>query len=157
MTFLLQRIMTKLKSESRMPPFTDTYMHHYPLHGWPEYVFPASIFTPICGCVWQMVIYVVYVRVRIRHLKYSSAWPIIHLLVVCYLSYWQKNKMARILCRQHFNGINLTHWGQDKMDAIFQTTFSNGFSWMKMYEFQLKFHWSLFLGVQLAISQYWFR
>ena len=34
----------------------------------------------------------------------------------------------------------LTHWGQDKMDAIFQTTFSNTFSWMKMYEFQLRFH-----------------
>ena len=34
-----------------------------------------------------------------------------------------------------------------KMDAIFQTAFSNGFSWMKMYEFQLKFHWSLFLRV----------
>ena len=27
-----------------------------------------------------------------------------------------------------------------KMDAIFQTTFSNAFSSMKMYEFLLKFH-----------------
>ena len=52
---------------------------------------------------------------------------------------------------------SLTHWGRDKMDAIFQTTFSNGFSWMKMYEFLLKFHWSLFLGVQLTIFQHWFR
>ena len=25
------------------------------------------------------------------------------------------------------------------MDAILQTTFSNAFSWMKMYEFRLKF------------------
>ena len=40
-----------------------------------------------------------------------------------------------------------THWGRDKMAAIFQTTFSNGFSWMKMYEFLLTFHWSLFIGV----------
>ena len=38
-----------------------------------------------------------------------------------------------------------THWGRDKMAAIFRTKFSNGFSWMKMYEFLLKFHWSLFL------------
>ena len=30
----------------------------------------------------------------------------------------------------------LTHWGQDKMAAIFQT-FSNVFSWMKMYQFWL--------------------
>ena len=47
----------------------------------------------------------------------------------------------------------LTHWGRDKMAAIFQTTFSNGFSWMKIYEFRLTFHWSLFLGVQLTIFQ----
>ena len=53
--------------------------------------------------------------------------------------------------------IKLTHWGRDKMAAIFPTTFSNGFSWMKMYEFRLTFHWSLFLGVQLTIFQHWFR
>ena len=39
----------------------------------------------------------------------------------------------------------LTHWGRDKMTAIFQT-FWNEFPWMKMCEFRLKFHWSLFLG-----------
>ena len=33
----------------------------------------------------------------------------------------------------------LTHWGRDKMAAIFQTTFFNAFSWMKMYEFRLTF------------------
>ena len=38
---------------------------------------------------------------------------------------------------------HLTHWGRDKMDAISQTTFSNTFSWMKMFEFWLNFHWSL--------------
>ena len=36
----------------------------------------------------------------------------------------------------------LTHWGQDKMDTISQTTFWSAFSWMKMFEFWLKFHWS---------------
>ena len=30
------------------------------------------------------------------------------------------------------------------MDAISQMTFSNAFSWMKMLEFWLKCHWSLF-------------
>ena len=38
-----------------------------------------------------------------------------------------------------------THWGRDKMDAIFQTTFLNWSSWMKMYKYRLKFHWGLFL------------
>ena len=51
----------------------------------------------------------------------------------------------------------LKYWGRDKMAAIFQTTFSNGFSWMKMYGFRLTFHWSLFLGVQFTIFQHWFR
>ena len=61
-----------------------------------------------------------------------------------------------LLCICHFR-IRLTHWGRDKMAAIFQTTFSNGFSWMKMYEFRLKFHWSLFQRAQLTIFQHWFR
>ena len=51
----------------------------------------------------------------------------------------------------------LTHWGRDKMAAVSQTILSNPFSWMKMLEFRLKFHRSLFLGVQLTIIQHWFR
>ena len=51
----------------------------------------------------------------------------------------------------------LTHWGRDEIDAILQTTSSSAFSWMKMFEFRLKFHWSSFLRVQLTIIQYWFR
>ena len=31
----------------------------------------------------------------------------------------------------------LTHWGRDKMAALFQTTFSNAFSWMKMYQLMI--------------------
>ena len=52
---------------------------------------------------------------------------------------------------------SLTHWGRDKMDAILQTTFSSAFSWMKMFEFRLKFHLSLFPRVQLTIFQHCFR
>ena len=51
----------------------------------------------------------------------------------------------------------LTHWGRDKMAAIFWMTFSNVFSSMKMYLFRLSFHWNLFLRVQLRIFQHWFR
>ena len=37
------------------------------------------------------------------------------------------------------SGLNLlTNWGRDKMAAIFQMTFSNAFSWMKIYEFFIK-------------------
>ena len=44
------------------------------------------------------------------------------------------------------------------MAAIFQTTFSNAFSWMEMNdEFWLRFRWSLFISFQLTIFQHWFR
>ena len=36
----------------------------------------------------------------------------------------------------------LTDWGSDKMAA-----FSNAFSWMKTFEFWMKFHWNMFLRV----------
>ena len=47
--------------------------------------------------------------------------------------------------------------GWDTMAAINQKTFSNAISLMKMYDFLLRFHWSLFLRVQLTIFQHWFR
>ena len=43
------------------------------------------------------------------------------------------------------------------MAAIFQRTFSNAFSWMKIYEFKLRLQGSLFLRVKLTIFQHWFR
>ena len=43
------------------------------------------------------------------------------------------------------NIYQLTHWGWDNIATISQTTLSNAFSWMKMLEFWLTFHWSLFL------------
>ena len=57
-------------------------------------------------------------------------------------------------CAITFQWPAVTHWGRGKMAAIFQTAFSNAFSWMKMFEFRLKFHWSLFLKVQLTIFQH---
>ena len=51
----------------------------------------------------------------------------------------------------------LTHWGWDKMAAVSQTTLSNTFSWVKMLEFRLKFHWSVFLRVKLTIIQHCVR
>ena len=40
------------------------------------------------------------------------------------------------------------------MAAVFQTIFSNTFSCMKMHEFRLRFHWSLFPRVQLTKSRH---
>ena len=49
-----------------------------------------------------------------------------------------------------------THWGRDKIFIISQTTFSNAFSWVKMYELCLIFHWGWLLRFQLTIFQHWF-
>ena len=46
-------------------------------------------------------------------------------------------------------GLNLIHSKRRQNGRHSQTTFKNGFSWMKMYEFRLKFHWSLFLRVPI--------
>ena len=44
-----------------------------------------------------------------------------------------------ILYLNVINNHALTHCGQDQMAAIFQKTFSNVFSWKKMYEFRSRF------------------
>ena len=53
--------------------------------------------------------------------------------------------------------ISLTRVGPHKMTTMLQTTFSNAFSGMKMYEFRLRFHWRLCLRVQLTIFEHWSR
>ena len=40
-----------------------------------------------------------------------------------------------------YDATRLTHWSRDKMAAIFQTTFSDVFSWMKMNDILLTFHY----------------
>ena len=45
-----------------------------------------------------------------------------------------------------------THSGLDKIATISQTTISNAFSWMKMYEFRLRFRRSLKLVPKVPIS-----
>ena len=53
--------------------------------------------------------------------------------------------------------VQLTNLPLDKMAALSQTTFSNAFFWIKSFVFWLKFHWSLFLMIQLTITEYWLR
>ena len=62
-----------------------------------------------------------------------------------------------VLQLKHTTWDSLTHWGRVKMDANFQTTFSKAFSWMKMYKYRLRFHWSWFPRIQITIFQHWFR
>ena len=52
---------------------------------------------------------------------------------------------------------DLTYLPLDKTALLSQTIFSDAFLWMKSFVFGLKFHWSLFLRVQLTIWHLWFR
>ena len=95
-----------------------------------------------------------------------SVFPWIEISVFCYnlhhISFpepsWEQVSFSPGNCLLPKNTKpELTHWGGDKMDAISQTTFSNTFSWKKIYEFRLRFHWSMFLMFELIIFQHWFR
>ena len=57
----------------------------------------------------------------------------------------------------NINSQNAVIFPKIKMAAISQTIFSYAFSWMKRFVFWFEFHWSLFLRVQLTITQHWFR
>ena len=67
---------------------------------------------------------------------------------------WTRPSLSLMIFYQN---ILLIHWGRDKKAAIFQTIFSNAFSWMKMYKFRLRFHWNFFQRVQITIFHRCFR
>ena len=101
-------------------------------------------------------------ELKLNHVSERGSW---YFLISC----WFWTLLTLLPKPRLLSGINgdycsdvtanagLTHWGWDKMAAVLQTTFSNAFCWMKMYEFRLKFHWSLFPSVQLTILHHWFR
>ena len=71
----------------------------------------------------------------------------------CHAGYLPENHLklkSRDISRKHIEV-------EKKRATISQTTFWNGFLWMKMYESWLQFHWRLFLGVQWTILQYWYQ
>ena len=69
---------------------------------------------------------------------------------------WRRTYWATLdgLLPVRHQAINWTHWGRDETDNISQTTFWNVVSSMKMFEFRLTSHWSMFLRVQLTIFQH---
>ena len=81
------------------------------------------------------------------HMKMSSATRQPFCLGLNVLTHWLLRDMTQIL----------THFPLDKMATISQTIFSDAFSLMKTFVFLSKFHWSLFLRVQLTMTQHWFR
>ena len=66
------------------------------------------------------------------------------------------NRIWCIICNyiSYVIGI-ITHWDQDTIANILQMTYPNVFWWNKLLLFELNF--VEFLGVQLTLSQHWFR
>ena len=119
---------------------------------------------------WSIILLPIKVRLILEtwrvYIATQVMWthPALHKInrVLCTFSPRYKHCDAGCLvCGNLLNAIRdskiLTHWDQDTMYAIFQTTFSNAFSWMKMFKFWLRFHWSLFPRFQFTIFQHWFR
>ena len=60
------------------------------------------------------------------------------------------NKTPLLCC---FNKLRPSQNGRHLADDIFK----HAFSFKKMHEFRLRFHWSLFLRFEIIIFQHWFR
>ena len=90
----------------------------------------------------------------------ASGWGSIDEKLSCFKLRWFVFNMNGFILPAYVDKFcvsHLTHWGRGKIAAISQTTFSNAFYWMKMYEFRLIFQWNLFQRFQLSISQHWCR
>ena len=114
------------------------------------YYIQAWYFSEICNLWHPPNIEMIY------RLPLCSLQPDVNIKPVA-LGYNREYNISQIRIPLQQQHVTLTHWGRDKMAAISQTTLSSTFSWKKMSEFRLKFHWSLFLGVQLTIFQHCFR
>ena len=129
----------ELMAEIKVCQFYDPFYKRPWAHHWNSFCsnFDSNnpIGSQICTC----------------HDSYAKLWHdmiiIFHVRAIC------------IFHKTNYELINhlLTHWGRDKMAATSQKTLLTAFSWMKLLEFRLKFHWTLFLRVQLTIFQHWFR
>ena len=115
-------------------------------------------------CDWNQIIYEIY---KIPSCALSTMFKMLNMTEFSKFIFWVTGYSqflpAYFIAYKKGNSMNLikntmlTHCGRDKMAAIFQTTFSIAFSWMKKFEFWLRFHWSLFPRVQLTIFHHWFR
>ena len=93
----------------------------------------------------------------------QSSWPITALATMG----WQRQNVWLAACAMiyrcnmlycgHFYRIHKWQRQLDKIATIFQTTFSNAFSWQNMFKLWPLFQLILFLRVQFTTTQHWFR
>ena len=83
-----------------------------------------------------------FIRIKTATYCHEFLLRAFHHVTTCVIMY---NVTTSVLRPKLCNRTGLTQLPLDKMTAISQTMFSGAFSWMKIFVFRLKFHWSLFL------------
>ena len=81
----------------------------------------------------------------------SKWWYLQYVNIVRVMAWWHQSTLLKP--KGNLYNIVYQHIEAEKR----WPTFPNGFSWMKMYDFRIKFHWSLFPGVLLTTFQHCFR
>ena len=69
---------------------------------------------------------------------------------------WQWHVVNQEHCLVARTVCPLTHWGREKWPTFPRRHFQMYFLQRKCFNFRFKFHWNLFLRVQLTIFQHWF-
>ena len=96
----------------------------------------------------------IWINLRRFYLRNCKWMPLVKWRSLCLgfsVSHWPISRLVWVGWASLINSLR-----PRQMDAISQTTSSSAFSWMKMFEFRLKFQWSD-LRVQLTLFQHWFR
>ena len=120
----------KLLPEGMLAQIMDAYMSHRASTcvAWSSAISYVSCYGLMWSSLWVIMTgHYVDIKVRVRSCYRTTAvYPV--------LISWSA----------------LTHLPPEEMAAISQTICSKAFLWMKMYEYRLKFHWSLFPDNGLA-------
>ena len=136
------------------PAYIYIYIYIFIFRSWMYYL-----------CVWYIVfrllsIFISFLSDAVCYfgMTVSVLWTYLHKFIYIYLHVlctvvrgWACVLSPKLL---RLNWLQLTHFPLDKMAAILQTVFSDAFSWMKSFVFWSKFHWSLFLSIQLTKAQH---
>ena len=124
-------------------------LRRYRLEGlaiWTTCISNNSILRHECKCG---------VHLTIMPFNESKHFRQFHHMTACHEYPWHMEGMSSTFI--NVGSSSLTHWSRDKIATISQMTFSNAFSWTKIHEFRLRFHWILFLKFELIIFQQYFR
>ena len=108
--------------------------------------------------IWLKILYVVKQKVPNTPHNVIGVTAIYYLDQAnnCQFLLWCPSDIIMHSCSYIPPGFNIITLRPRQIAAISQTTFSSEFSWIKMYDFRLRFHWSLFLRFELTILQHWF-